>query len=73
MAQIRCADPAYQLDVDIMMLEYTLHHALRAQFDALFIILAGHERSNDGNGDNLRDGHEVLKTAKMLLQTFDGK
>ncbi|KAK5454226.1 hypothetical protein LTS15_006226 [Exophiala xenobiotica] len=35
MVDTRCADPDLQLDVDIMILEYTLHQAVKAQFDFL--------------------------------------
>lgn len=35
MVDTRCANPALQLDVDVMVLEYTLHQAIRAQFDLL--------------------------------------
>ncbi|KIX01133.1 uncharacterized protein Z518_10199 [Rhinocladiella mackenziei CBS 650.93] len=36
MADTRCANPELQLDVDLMMLEYTFYHATQAQFDFLF-------------------------------------
>lgn len=35
MADTRCADPELQLDVDIMILEYTLYQAIRALFESL--------------------------------------
>ncbi|KIW14946.1 hypothetical protein PV08_07733 [Exophiala spinifera] len=35
MADTRCADADLQLDVDVMILEYTLYHAIKAQFDFL--------------------------------------
>ncbi|KIW61162.1 hypothetical protein PV05_01319 [Exophiala xenobiotica] len=35
MVDTRCADPDLQLDVDIMILEYTLYQAVKAQFDFL--------------------------------------
>lgn len=35
MADTRCANPAYQLDVDIMILEYVLYHAIKCQLAVL--------------------------------------
>ena len=35
MADTRCADPELQLDVDVMILEYTLFQAVEAQFQTL--------------------------------------
>ncbi|KAI1625530.1 hypothetical protein EDD37DRAFT_307362 [Exophiala viscosa] len=40
MADTRCADPDLQLDVDIMILEYTLYKAVQAQFD---LASSGHQ------------------------------
>lgn len=35
MSDTRCADPTLQIDVDVMVLEYLLYQATRAQFQAL--------------------------------------
>ncbi len=35
MADTRCVNAEYQLDVDVMILEHLLYHAIRAQFNAL--------------------------------------
>ncbi|KIW43335.1 uncharacterized protein PV06_04447 [Exophiala oligosperma] len=37
MSDTRCADPDLQLDVDVMILEYTLYHAIKSQFGLLSI------------------------------------
>ena len=40
MADTKCANPEYQLDVDIMILEYTLYKTIQAQFD---LLSSGHQ------------------------------
>ena len=35
MSDTRCADPTLQIDVDVMVLEYLLHQATKAQFRVL--------------------------------------
>ncbi len=45
----RCANPEYQLDVDVMILEYLLYAAIKAYFK-LF-----HSDSQNGSTSNTRD------------------
>lgn len=35
MANTKCANPEYQLDVDILMVEYVVHRAVEAQLKVL--------------------------------------
>ena len=67
MADTRCANPEYQLDVDVMILEHLLYHAVRAQFDAL---RAESEKQDLGNAHE-----QSLETssgsANHLLYAFD--
>ncbi len=49
----RCADPELQLDVDIMILEYTLFHAIEAQFQLL-------ANGPEGDADQVKR-HEAVR------------
>jgi hypothetical protein len=50
MVDTRCADPDLQLDVDIMILEYTLYQAVKAQFDFLSCAIGSgcHQDEDEG-------------------------
>lgn len=67
MTDTRCVNPEYQLDVDVMILEYLLYHAIRAQFDAL--------RLKDENGQHVSidadKADDRIPEAQRLLKTFD--
>ena len=70
MADTRCVDPEYQLDVDVMMLEYLLHHAIQAQLRALQQLSAS---GQNGTRDfALHDSKNRLSDAKKLTRAFDG-
>ncbi|KAK5275307.1 hypothetical protein LTR40_013247, partial [Exophiala xenobiotica] len=60
MVDTRCADPDLQLDVDIMILEYTLYQAVKAQFDFLSCAI--------GSGCR-QDGDEATTKAKAISST----
>ncbi|KPI44506.1 uncharacterized protein AB675_8457 [Cyphellophora attinorum] len=57
MGDTRCANPEYQFDVDVLMLEYLLHHAIRAH------LVAAQHQPNDIMGELIEDecggSHEV--------------
>ena len=69
MADTRCVNPEYQLDVDVLILEYLLYNAIRAQFKVLrpryeaeIEVIAG------------EPAFDIDKTeAERLLCAFDGK
>ena len=55
----RCADPDLQLDVDFMILEYTLYHAVEERLQSLHVVLQGADAQ----------AHE--HNASRLLRIFD--
>jgi hypothetical protein len=65
MADTRCANPDLQLDVDLMVLEYTLFQATRAQFDLLLADWRDHDVQQ------ARVSSDASATATRLLTIFD--
>jgi hypothetical protein len=67
MVDTRCADPDLQLDVDIMILEYTLYQAVKAQFDFLSCAI--------GSGCHQDEDEATTKTKAIsstrVLSIFD--
>jgi hypothetical protein len=61
MADTRCADSSLQLDVDLMVLEYTLHQATNARLEALQAE-AGHQKT---------DSTRLILIFETLLRLFD--
>lgn len=67
MVDTRCANPEYQLEVDVMTLEYLLYHAVRAQLAALKA-----ERNDEmDDDDDYTADLEKKVTADRLLAMFD--
>lgn len=65
MADTRCVNPEYQLDVDVMILEYLLYQSIRAHFKAS--VLPSDRPVNQDGISALRD------EANRLLLAFDCK
>jgi hypothetical protein len=63
MADTRCANPAYQLEVDEMVLEYLVYNTLKAHID---------EWNPDYRNATKPNGHRVEKASK-LLSTLDSE
>ena len=69
MADTRCVNPAYQLDIDVMILEHLLYHAIRAQFESL---RPRYEKQTGHDNDEIPfRGRE--REAERLLHAFDSK
>jgi hypothetical protein len=65
MGDTRCADPALQLDVDVLMFEYLLHNAIKSQLSAM-------DQSYNNEGVKTEtDGEELEATAQRLLIMFE--
>lgn len=73
MADTRCADPEYQLDVDIMMLEYLLYHATKAYFRALQNSHGMESMTDDDNTNDEEDDSHDLEEASRGMNMFNGK
>ena len=67
MADTRCVDPEYQLDVDVMILEHLLYHAIRAHFHAL---RPRFEKQAHAQNDEHSRKHEEQE-AQRSLHAFD--
>ena len=63
MSDTRRANAAYQLDVDGMIFDYLLYHAIKSQLELLTV--------ESGNG-HVDPEHELINTAERLLTTFSG-
>jgi hypothetical protein len=63
MADTRCANPAYQLEVDEMVLEYLVYNTLKAHID---------EWNPDYHNATKPNGHRLEKASK-LLSTLDSE
>lgn len=63
MADTRCANPAYQLEADEMVLEYLVYNTLKAHID---------EWNPDYRNTARSSGHKVEKASK-LLSTLDSE
>jgi hypothetical protein len=61
MADTRCVNPEYQLDVDTMILEYLLYQAIRSSCKAPTI--------NVQNGSSVPDDSDT----ERMLHAFDGE
>lgn len=66
MADTRCANPEYQLDVDVMILEYELYRAIAANIKALGPI-SRLRRKKDNTWQN------VKKIADQSVENFDSE
>ena len=69
MADTRCVNPANQLDVDVLILEYLLYNALRAEFS---VLRPGCEVKSEEDTINSLPSSDVAE-ANRLLQAFDCK
>lgn len=63
MAETRCANPEYQVDVDVMMIDYALYHAIDAKLRSLKVSLTG----------NRSEREAANETADSLVRNFDSK
>jgi len=61
MADTRCANPEYQLEVDTMSLEYLIYQCIKAQMDEF--------KAGLGEGNNA--GAELHETSTRLLRISD--
>lgn len=70
MAYTRCANPEYQLDVDSLMIEYTVYKAVEAQLRLLRSL--GTPETSLTNGA-LDAATEYAQEAVRLTETYDSK
>ena len=71
MADTRVANPAYHVEVDQMILEYLLYHAIKSSLEQYAVGLNGHDFEVDDN--SVKDGGRHDEDAPRLLTSFDGK
>jgi hypothetical protein len=67
--QTQRADPTLQLDVDVLTLEYLLHQAIGAQFEALKSENEGSPKTTNANARKVGIAEEK---ARRLLEMFEG-
>lgn len=70
MADTRCANPEYQLDVDVMIVEYIVYKAVEAQLK-LFRSLTTAESVLADGADDLATSH--TQEAVCLIELHDSK
>lgn len=70
MADTRCANPEYQLDVDVMMVEYVVYKAVEAQLKLLRSLTLTERVLADGIHD-LAASH--AQEAICLVELYDSK
>lgn len=70
MADTRCANPEFQLDVDIMMVEYTIYKAIEAQLKLLRSLSNTETVLTNGAFDAATDH---AQEARRLTETYDSK
>lgn len=70
MADTRCANPEYQLDVDILMVEYVVHKAVEAQLKVLQS-LSTTEKTLTNSALDAAVNH--VQEAMRLTETYDSE
>ena len=70
MADTRCVNPEYQLDVDLMILEYLLHHALRSFFDSTKLQSSSVDGLHGASSRRLVEDGTVLSMFDSFMQVF---
>ena len=71
MADTRVANPTYQLEVDEMILEYLLYHAIKSSLEEYPVGINVHDFGVDDK--SAKDGGRHGENAARLLAAFDGQ
>lgn len=72
MADTRCANTEYQLEVDILMIEYVLYKAIQAQLHLLNLSIAPESQHRNGDGES-HFANEAAASVTRLTETYDSK
>lgn len=71
MVDTRCVNPAYQLDVDVMAIEYVLYKAIEAQHHLLGSLYRIQRMSSTAN--DLHNVQDAAEAALRLVEIYDSK
>ena len=70
MADTRVANARYQLEVDEMILEYLLYHAIKSSLEEAAV--GQNVPGNGGENDSVKDERRRREETTRLLAIFDG-